>query len=90
MNRTPVEASPTFDVMGRLNTAWIDVNEKLPEQEGIDVLVYWNSNRCEPETGYHVAYLRADCDSPVSWHDPLGGEEILSVTHWMPLPKPPG
>lgn len=59
---------------------WIPCSERMP-QEGKAVLVYISD--CGVVV---IASLCADC-----WIKKFSDDEILydSVTHWMPLPKPP-
>ena len=62
---------------------WIPVTDRLPE-EGEDVLAfgYW-----------HEFFQPLICHySPVykgRWFTKVAGQEVYSVTHWMPLPQPP-
>ena len=72
-----VEAAPTIDPAPQ----WIPVTERLPE-ERVEVLVW---SRC----GFHetAVYLGIPGKWRITWnHDLL---EEGTVTHWMPLPKPP-
>jgi hypothetical protein len=55
---------------------WIPVAERLPEKEGIIVVL---GNPCEVWT-FNGDY----------WEDECGWlQEFKDVTHWMPLPQPP-
>ena len=55
---------------------WIPVTERLPEDEGIIVVL---GNPCEVWT-FNGDY----------WEDECGWlQDFKDVTHWMPLPEPP-
>lgn len=70
------QVKPYKDVCGK----WISVKDRLPEVRLI-VLAY-----AAPTNGIHFAFRErgsenfVDCDS---------GYYLNTVTHWMPLPKPP-
>jgi len=57
---------------------WISVKERLPESDGMCVLVW---------TG--AAWLLARYIGEGIWHEDWAGVRPLSVTHWQPLPEPP-
>ena len=65
---------------------WISVKDRLPDIDkyygdcmySADVFVYDGSRRGE---GYY-------CHKTNMWHNSFD-EEIIKVTHWMPLPEPP-
>lgn len=60
---------------------WIRVKDRLPET-WVEVLVF------VPDVGCEVAWL---CGSTGFWRWVWTGESIINdVTHWMPLPEPPG
>jgi len=58
---------------------WISVEDKLPEDDR-DVLVYYGNNRCGVEW---INWVKGKC---YGW---CGEDNIVSVTHWMPLPESP-
>ena len=60
---------------------WISVKEKLPKQ-GVPVLAYDSQHRIIGEAQHWTGSL--------GWvfHGPYEGE--YCVTHWQPLPAPPG
>lgn len=60
---------------------WIPVGEQFPE-EWVDVLVWSWCGFCEV-----AVYLGIPGKWRVTWNHALLEEG--SVTHWMPLPKPP-
>ena len=62
---------------------WIAVEERLPADR-VCVLVSWGTR--EPEL--LIAHWRAD---EQDWFDDQGKVvPAVGVTHWMPLPEPPG
>lgn len=67
---------------------WIPVEERLPKalrhyygecSFSDDVLVY-------DGVRVRVAYY---CNTTTWWHDGRDEDDIIDVTHWMPLPEPP-
>lgn len=65
---------------------WIPVEERLPEvnvrlecEYSAEVLVCNGMYTC-------VAYY---CHTTKQWHDSCDEDDILTVTHWMPLPEAP-
>ena len=58
---------------------WVSVKDRLPEV-GVDVLTA-SKTECE-------SYYMVDCIVNGDWWL-QAGEEVLPVTHWMPLPAPP-
>lgn len=68
---------------------WISVEERLPEPKTA-VLVYgqrhvFNGKRIEDFPMVHVAYNRGYDEGWFSWDS----EDVIEVTHWMPMIKPP-
>ena len=59
---------------------WISVDERLPDTKQM-VLVYSDDKCCEPGTWNAMAGM---------WVDYFPNEFDDSITHWMPLPEPPG
>lgn len=76
-------------------TEWINVKDRLPEYDDLILLLYGGAE-------YHLGKLRHE-DTPElppppkdyfevydcggdPWQEPIPG----AVTHWMPLPEPPG
>jgi hypothetical protein len=58
---------------------WIPVEERLPEENG-DYIVYCIGGN----------YNQTSCISLAYWSGKhFYGDNLLSVTHWMPLPMPP-
>jgi hypothetical protein len=57
---------------------WISVSDRLPSKPGMDVLVC-----CQQHEAWwmRIGYLEPD----ETW----AGVDVVSVTHWMPLPHPP-
>lgn len=64
-------------------TKWIPVTERLP-QEGEDVLVigYWHEK-------WQILMCYLSPHRKEEWYTSDAGQQIYSVTHWMPLPQPP-
>lgn len=62
---------------------WIPVTERLPE-EGEDVLVfgYWHE-KFQPLMCYLSPHRKGE------WFTTVAGQQVYTVTHWMPLPEPP-
>ena len=70
---------------------WISVNDRLPELPVYDwVLV---QAKLMPENWYgvpHIAELRNGVWYSDGYNTPLEETCGIVVTHWMPLPEPPG
>ena len=64
---------------------WIRVEDRLPEEARVpkDVLVYHKLGNC----GSYVDRAWYDRDKS-KWRSALGMN--MKVTHWMPMPEPPG
>ena len=62
---------------------WIPVTERLPE-EGESVLVfgYWHE-KFQPLMCYLSPHRKGE------WFTTVAGQQVYTVTHWMPLPEPP-
>ena len=62
---------------------WIPVTERLPE-EGETVLVfgYWHE-KFQPLMCYLSPHRKGE------WFTTVAGQQVYTVTHWMPLPEPP-
>lgn len=66
---------------------WISVDERLPEVDArydeyeysAELIVYDGSQK-------RVAYY---CHTTKEWRDSRYEDDIIEVTHWMPLPEPP-
>ena len=66
-------------------SVWISVKERLPDnQDDILVVAYWHK-RWQTMIGWFGAKISKE------WRviTPQGERHPDSVTHWMPLPKPP-
>lgn len=62
---------------------WISVKDRLPEDDN-EVLVYYGGSRVKWKYGIEfVNYINGEC---YGW---CGQDQLVSVTHWMPLPAPP-
>lgn len=64
-------------------TKWIPVTERLPK-EGEDVLVigYWHE-KFQPLLCYLSPHRKGE------WFTSVAGQQVYTVSHWMPLPEPP-
>ncbi len=62
---------------------WIPVTERLPE-EGETVLIfgYWHE-KFQPLMCYLSPHRKGE------WFTSVAGQQVYTVTHWMPLPEPP-
>ena len=62
---------------------WIPVSERLP-REGEEVLVfgYWHE-KFQPLMCYLSPHRKGE------WFTTVAGQQVYTVTHWMPLPEPP-
>lgn len=61
---------------------WIPVTERLPETSD-DVIIYLDKGiRGEVTIGFNAGDHK--------WYIDIGYEVENTVTHWMPLPEPPG
>ena len=68
------------EIMGELQTKWISVHDRLPE-EGKVVLAFGTRSST---TGM---FRGTQKDRPELWH--WKGNMVKHVSHWMPLPEPP-
>lgn len=67
---------------------WISVDERLPEDNGDELIV------CTEDGFVGAARFTAVIEEGFCWMENEGsdfydGDLIEGVTHWMPLPKPP-
>lgn len=62
---------------------WISVKDRLPK-EGETVLVfgYWHE-KFQPLMCYLIPHRKGE------WFTNVAGQQVYTVTHWMPLPQPP-
>lgn len=63
--------------VSELMPRWISVEERLPEDDDPVLISWW---------GLLVGI--GWCTAKKNWRD-IGGKFPHTVTHWMPLPKPP-
>lgn len=70
---------------------WISVEDRLPEPDSGEVLVWLTGGRCafdewhmhrEDPTGMSTTHV---LEMGLMWRD----YEFEDITHWMPLPAPP-
>ena len=85
-----IEDFPTADVAEV--PKWIDVKERLPERDGEAVLCYVKNSSTEG-----VTYVVGCIQQQKHWFLQTCNIGLLEfpnhywkVTHWMPLPEPPG
>ena len=66
-------------------TKWISVEERLPET-GKEVLAHgsWGGSKKTAVARY------SQRDDAWCAYSPLGTVAFVAITHWMPLPEPPG
>lgn len=64
-------------------TKWIPVTERLPE-EGKEVLAfgYWHE-KFQPLMCYLSPHRKGE------WFTTVAGQQVYTITHWMPLPPAP-
>ena len=72
---------------------WISVNDRLPE---LEVKTKWGMTSkpvlCLHKKGHHedcILNESIDEDDKSYWSYVQDGDYCDTVTHWMPLPKPP-
>ena len=76
-----IDAAPTIDPESLRPTAeWISVKDRLPKSRFV-VLAYE-----KPLNTINMSFYEKNSES---WIDCDSGYYLNSVTHWMPLPKPP-
>lgn len=86
-------ASPAPGELGAVDAAagWISVDDRMPEPDSGEVLVWLSGGRCafdewhmhrEDPTGMSTTYTM---EMGLMWRD----YEFEDITHWMPLPQPP-
>jgi len=71
---------------------WIDVKDELPKDDGEFLVCFYG----DVTTKEFNPWVSGDGENSYAWFEweniPGYGSqksEILGVTHWMPLPKPP-
>ena len=88
-----IRRQPTVDAADFLREQWINVKDKLPDEEGKYIVIAYNGITIDILYFYkRYPYCNSGIrtDRPV-WcgYDDYGDFEVKSVTHWMPLPEPP-
>ena len=89
----PLYASPAPGELGAVDAAagWISVDDRMPEPDSGEVLVWLSGGRCafdewhmhrEDPTGMSTTYTM---EMGLMWRD----YEFEDITHWMSLPQPP-
>ena len=77
---------------------WVSVEERLPEYNpGTGAKSYWvakkdNAGNWQIKIAQYCDYgyaMTMDAETEVTWRD-WDFTKIANVTHWMPLPAPPG
>ena len=88
-----VEYAPTLTPPNE----WVSVEERLPEYNpGTGAKSYWvakkdNAGNWQMKIAQYCDYgyaMTMDAETEVTWRD-WDFTKIVSVTHWMPLPKSP-
>ena len=77
---------PTFE---RPRGEWISVEDRLPEEDGtyITMTNATGKSRGVIPMEYRTSSIRGKIVRRWMWHDRISP---WGVTHWMPLPEPPG
>lgn len=79
-------------------TEWISVEDRLPDESGYYLVFYheWsNGNFLPVYEDREIRRMRFSKDKPRKWCMPIcinkecEADTNRTVTHWMPLPKPP-
>ena len=77
---------------------WVSVEDRLPEYNpGTGAKSYWvakkdNAGNWQMKIAQYCDYgyaMTMDAETEVTWRD-WDFTKIVNVTHWMPLPEPPG
>ena len=77
---------------------WVSVEDRLPEYNpGTGAKSYWvakkdNAGNWQMKIAQYCDYgyaMTVDAETEVTWRD-WDFTKIVNVTHWMPLPEPPG
>src|SRR6185437_2554555 len=68
--------------------AWIPVEKRLPES-GQVVLALMAKRNTVSDVDV-LAFKRDEIDGQITWKAPYLNYWRVEVTHWMPLPDPPG
>lgn len=77
---------------------WVSVEDRLPEYNpGTGAKSYWvakkdNAGNWQMKIAQYCDYgyaMTMDAETEVTWRD-WDFTKIANVTHWMPLPEPPG
>lgn len=67
-------------------TEWISVKDRLPDFFD-EVLVY---NSCCDDSGISIAWRKQGNNGGWVWDSRMVyPDDLVGVTHWMPLPNPP-
>lgn len=92
--RLLIERQPTLTPPNE----WVSVEERLPEYNpGTGAKSYWvakkdNAGNWQMKIAQYCDYgyaMTVDAETEVTWRD-WDFTKIVNVTHWMPLPAPPG
>ena len=70
-----------------MNNKWISVKDQLPDDQQ-EILTYWAEKKMIDAQTYYLEY-----GTPGQWWMFGWQNHLLSsgrITHWMPLPEPPG
>jgi hypothetical protein len=68
--------------------SWISVDERLPENRGKMLLVWYKSSGSEPDWCGMAFYSRTE-ELWIKGDGNRANNIWGTVTHWMPLPDPP-
>lgn len=80
-----IDSAPTVEPK-RIKAEWISVKDRLPDFFD-EVIVYYN---CGYKSLVSTAWRRLGDNGGWIWDSRMSyPEELVDVTHWMPLPEPP-
>ena len=68
---------------------WVSVKDRLPSKFSYYLTVNMNARFVSRFANQRILKFRPK-EKKWWWYEPIGYSQDESVTHWMPLPKPPG
>ena len=80
-----IKKQPAVDAATIIQSGWISVKDKMPEDH-VNVLLVWSNGKVASIMfGCHITIKNLGGD----WHTACGVRPEEEITHWMPLPEPP-